>query len=441
MVALPKTRRTKVARYKHVDRVEVYLWGDLMGAVALDPRFGYYVFAYAPSFIAKGVQPSPLKMPLREEPYLFTDLPAETYKRLPALLSDALPDDFGSALINKYMAERGIATEQVTEIDRLAYMSNRAMGALVFKPSRGPARHKTTPIELSQLVSEARKAVTGILTDAEHSNAALRSIIDVGTSAGGARAKAVIAWNRQTHEVRSGQFEVPEGFEHWLLKFDGIGKDHELGASGGYGRIEYAYYLMAKKAGITITECRLLEENGRAHFMTRRFDREHVNTRHHMQTLCAMAHLDYKKKGTNAYSQLFMTINQLELAYEPREQAFRRMAFNVMSRNCDDHTKNISFLLKEGGEWALAPAYDITFAHNPKGEWTNQHLMSVNGKFSGFTESDLLAEADRFKIGTALNVIQEVRDAIHAWPSFGKNAGLSQTQIESIASQHLLLIQ
>ena len=440
MIAKPKTRRSNVTRYKHVNRVEVFLWGELMGAVALDPRYGYYAFAYAPKFIAKGIQPSPVVMPLREEPYLFTDLPVETYKRLPALLSDALPDDFGNALINKYMAERGIPADQITAIDRLAYMSSRAMGALVFKPSRGPARVKITAIELSKLVSEARKAVTGNMADDEHANAVLRSIIDVGTSAGGARAKAVIAWNRQTQEIRSGQFAVPDGFEHWLLKFDGIGKDQELGTSGGYGRIEQAYYMMAKKAGVEMMECRLLEENGRAHFMTRRFDRDDTHTRHHMQTLCAMAHLDYKKKGTNAYSQLFLTINQLGLPYAQREQAFRRMVFNVMSRNCDDHTKNISFLLKEGGEWTLAPAYDITFAHNPNGEWTNQHLMSVNGKFKGFIENDLLAEADRFKIGTGMQVIQEVRQAIDAWPIYAKDAGLPQAQIENIGSQHQLLL-
>lgn len=403
-----------------------------MGAVALDPTYGYYAFGYAPRFIEKGIEPSPLKMPLREEPYLFTDLPTDTYKRLPAVLSDALPDDFGNALINKYMADQGIAAAEVTEIDRLAYMSNRAMGALVFRPSRGPARHKPTPIELSQLVTEARKAVTGIVDGDEQANAALRSIIEVGTSAGGARAKAVIAWNRETDEIRSGQFEVPDGFEHWLLKFDGIGKDKELGASGGYGRIEYAYYLMAREAGIDMMECRLLEENGRAHFMTRRFDREGTDTRHHLQTLCAMAHLDYKKKGTNAYSQLFLTMNALGLPYEQREEAFRRMVFNVMGRNCDDHTKNLSFRLKKGGVWELSPAYDVTFAHNPKGEWTNQHLMSVNGKFKNFIEDDFLVEADRFKIGTGTKVIREVSEAIKAWPSFAAKAKVPQAQIASI---------
>ena len=432
-------RRAKAAPYKHVDRVEVHLWGQLMGAVAIDPAYGFYAFAYDPRFVAKGVEPSPLRMPLREEPYLFTDLPRETYKELPAMLSDALPDDFGNALINKYMADRGIPADRVSEIDRLAYMGNRAMGAMVFKPGRGPIRHKPTPIELGDLVSEARKAVAGTIEDDEQANAALRSIIDVGTSAGGARAKAVITWNRTTNEVRSGQFEAGDGFEHWLLKFDGIGKDLELGASGGYGRIELAYYLMARAAGIDMMECRLLEENGRAHFMTRRFEREEGSVRHHMQTLCAMDHLDYKKKGANAYSQLFLVMDKLGLPYEQKEEAFRRMAFNIMGRNCDDHTKNISFRLKANETWALAPAYDITFAHNPAGEWTNQHLMSVNGKFRNFTEDDLLAEADRFKIGTAPRVIRKVREAIRNWPEFARKAGVPAAETRNIGAQHLLL--
>ena len=352
--------------------------------------------------------------------------------------------DFGNALINRYMADRGIAAQEVTALDRLAYMNNRAMGALQFKPARGPAAHKPTAIELSSLVTEARKAVTGIIDNDDHANAALRSIIDVGTSAGGARAKAVIAWNRETDEIKAGQFAAPPGFEHWLLKFDDMGLDSELGASQDYGRIEYAYYLMAKAAGLDMMECRLLQENGRAHFMTKRFDRANVEGekggngsegRHHMQTLCAMSHLDYKKKGANAYSQLFAAIRELGLPYEDKEEAFRRMVFNVMGRNCDDHTKNFSFRLRKGRPWELAPAYDVTFAHNPRGEWTHQHLMSVNGKFKDFTQDDLLAEAERFAVGTAPRVIDEVRAAIQEWPSFAQRAGLSSRQTKAIADQ------
>jgi serine/threonine-protein kinase HipA len=434
MATSPKTRP-----YKHVRAVEVHLWGMHIGSVALDPSYGYYVFAYTPACAAKGVEPAPLHMPVANaEPYLFTDLPEATYKRLPAMLSDALPDDFGNALINRYMADQGIAAQDVTPLDRLAYMGTRAMGALTFKPSRGPTRYKPTVIELSTLVEQARQAVTSDVSDDAHANAALRSIIDVGTSAGGARAKAVIALHPETGEIRSGQLDAPEGFEHWLLKFDGMGVDQELGTSQNYGRIEYAYHLMARAAGIHMTPCRLLKENGRAHFMTQRFDREGQSGRHHMQTLCAMAHVDYKKKGTNAYAQLFHTLGQLALPYEDLEEAFRRMVFNVMARNCDDHTKNFAFLLRQGGtRWELAPAYDVTFAHNPKGEWTHQHLMSVNGKFKGFDVADLLAEADRFGVGTAKRVIEEVRAAVLRWPEFAQQADLPEAQMADI--QALLL--
>lgn len=356
---------------------------------------------------------------------------------MPAMLNDSLPDDFGNALIDRYMADKGISAREVSSLDRLAYMSNRAMGALQFRPARGPATQKATAVELGELVSQARKAVTGSVAHEDDATAALRNIIEVGTSAGGARAKAVIAWNRNTNEIRTGQLEAPPGFEHWLLKFDGMGNDRELGSSGHYGRIEYAYYLMAREAGLDMTECRLLEENGRAHFMTRRFDREQADVRHHVQTLCAMAHLDYKKKAANAYSQLFATIRELNLPYRDREEAFRRMVFNAMARNCDDHTKNFAFRLRRGQPWELAPAYDVTFAHNPKGEWTHQHLMSINGKFKDFSEQDLLAEAERFAIGTAPAVIDQVRAAILRWSVFAERAGLAKAQAQRIAAELL----
>ena len=327
----------KSAPYKHVDVIDVHLWGKRIGVVALDSAYGFYAFRYTPEFKATGIEPSPLKMPLAKVgTHLFTDLPVETYKRLPAMLSDTLPDDFGNALINRYMAEKGISASEISVLDRLAYMSNRAMGALQFKPTRGP-KHKPTSIVLSDLVQEARKAVDGSIGDEDHANAALRSIIEVGTSAGGARAKAVIAWNRETDQIKAGQLDAPPGFEYWLLKFDGMGPDSELGATADYGRIEYAYYLMARQAGLDMMECRLLHEGGRSHFMTRRFDRDDAGVRHHMQTLCAMSHLDFKKKGTNSYSQFFQTMVELELPYEQKEEAFRRMVFNVMARNCDDH--------------------------------------------------------------------------------------------------------
>lgn len=427
--------RKRPAAYKAVDRVEVWLWGRMIGAVALDPAYGYYAFRYTPEFRAAGVEPAPLHMPVGEDrTYLFTDLPEATYRRLPAMLSDALPDDFGNALIDRYMAERGVPHGAITSLDRLAYMSNRAMGALEFKPARGPMRRIATAIEMSELVSEARKAVSGALDTEDHASAALRSIIEVGTSAGGARAKAVIAWNRDTHEIRAGQLAAAPGFEHWLLKFDGMGRDLELGISQDYGRIEYAYALMARKAGIDMPECRLLHENGRAHFMTRRFDREQGDVRHHIQSMCALGHHDFRKKGTNAYAQLFTLVRALGLPYEDMEEAFRRMVFNVMGRNCDDHTKNFAFRLRRGRAWELAPAYDVTFAHNPRGEWTHQHLMSVNGRFKDFTVHDLLADAERFGIGSAPRVIDEVRAAIHDWPAFAREAGVAASQVQTIAA-------
>jgi serine/threonine-protein kinase HipA len=427
-------------RYTHVSSIEVFLWDERVGATVLDPRYGYYAFRYTPEFRQLGIQPAPLQMPIGpDRTYLFPDLPTATYLRLPALLSDALPDDFGNALINRWMADRGISADQITALDRLAYMSNRAMGALRFKPSRGPATRTPVAIQMSELVHEARKALAGTIDDDDHATATLRSLIEVGTSAGGARAKAVIAWNPATEEIRSGQLDAPPGFEHWLLKFDGVGVDNDLGGSKDYGRIEYAYHLMAKAAGIAMSDCRLLQEHGRAHFMTRRFDRDAGNLRHHVQTLCAMSHIDYKKIGTNSYAQLFDTANLLHLPYSDREEIFRRMSFNVMGRNCDDHSKNFSFLLRRGGPWELAPAYDLSFAHNPASPWTHQHLMSVNGKFKDFTRSDLLEVADRFGIGTGTRVIDQVREAIAGWPSYAESAGVSAALTRHIAALHVSL--
>lgn len=437
---MPKKNNTQ--RYEPVNQIHVYLWGKLVGAVALDPILGYYAFAYDKTFGRSGIEVAPLQMPLNdnEEVFVFTDLPQATYKRLPALLADSLPDDFGNALIDRYMAEKGISREQITPLDRLAYMGNRAMGALEFKPVRGPKKKHATAIEMRTLVMEARQAVTGILHGDDDASAALRNIIEVGTSAGGARAKAVIAWNPSTHEIHSDQVDTEAGFEHWLLKFDGMGADRELGESQHYGRIEYAYYLMARHAGITMTESRLLEENGRAHFMTKRFDRDANNVKYHLQSLCAMNHLDYKKKATNSYEQLLMTLGALRLPHESYVEVCRRMIFNVMGRNCDDHSKNFSFILKEGSDWALSPAYDITFAHNPNGEWTHQHLMSVNGKFKEITVQDIMAVADRFGVGEVRQLMKAVSEAIGLWPAFAKKAGVPQADIDRIQGLHRVLL-
>lgn len=414
--------------------IEVRIWGQRVGAVAPDPRLGCYVFAYEPAWRRTGIELAPLTMPLDDprQNFAFPELAEPSYKRLPGLLADALPDDFGNALIDAWMSAKGVEKRAITTLDRLAYMGKRGMGALEFKPARGGHRESVEPLEMKNLVEAARKFVHGDLSGDVHAQAALANIIRVGTSAGGARAKAVVAWNPQTEQIRSGQFDAAPGFEHWLLKFDGVGKDAELGGSANYGRIEYAYHLMAEAAGIHMSPCRLLEENGRAHFMTRRFDRDVIEgqtIKHHVQTLCAMSHLDYKQRGTHAYAQLFMAIAQLKLGDEAIGQVFRRMAFNVMTKNCDDHSKNFAFRLKQGGNWQLAPAYDVTHAYNPKGEWTYQHLMSVNGKFSGISRADLLVEADRFGVRRPLDVIADVNSALDNWSKFGREAGLDQKTI------------
>jgi len=426
--------------YKPVQAIEVRIWGRTVGAVALAPNLGYYAFEYDSRFVKSGIELAPLTMPLSEarEPFVFVDLPELSFKRLPALLADALPDDFGNALIDAWMSGKGIDKTRVTPLDRLAYMGKRGMGALEFKPARTPAIAGSTAIKLSRLVESARQSVHGELGSDQLAKAALAQIIQVGTSAGGARAKAAIAWNPITDEIRPGQFDVESGFEHWLLKFDGMGADKELGGTQDYGRIEYAYYLMACAAGIEMSPCRLLEENGRAHFMTKRFDRQ-GNSRHHLQSLCAMAHLDYKQKASHDYSQFLQTIIRLGLDYTSLEEAFRRMAFNVMAANCDDHTKNISFMLREGARWELAPAYDVTHAFNPAGEWTWQHLMAVNGKFTNISRADLLAVADRFGIGSAPKVLKLVNEAVSAWPDFAEQAGVTPNETKRIVAHHSLL--
>ena len=347
--------------YRPVDLIEVRAWGATIGGVSIDPGLGYYVFEYDPKWQARGIELAPLTMPVSQSLHVFPLLPEATYKRLPAMLADALPDDFGNALIDAWMAREGVTKSAITPLDRLAYL--------------------------------------------------------------GARAKAVIAWNPETLEIRSGQLPADPGFDYWLLKLDGVGKDSELGTGGFYGRIEYAYYLMAKAAGIEMFESRLLEENDRAHFMTRRFDRQNGG-KQHIQTLCAMQHLDFKQRATHDYNQYFQAIAALKLPAPALEEGFRRMVFNVLAANCDDHTKNLSFLMDESGQWQLAPAYDVTHAYNPKGEWTYQHLMSVNGKFQGITRADLAAVGDRFLIPGYRRIINTVGEAIGRWPEFADAAGL-----------------
>ena len=413
---------------------EVRLWGRTIGAVSLDEGREVAAFQYDADFARSGIELSPLVMPLSERVYQFPALPRNTFHGLPGLLADSLPDRFGNALIDAWLATRGRTPESFNAVERLCYTGTRGMGALEFAPALGPKTGKATKIEVDALVRLAGEVLThrgdlqGHFDDAGKEKA-LREILRVGTSAGGARAKAVVAWNRDTNEVRSGQVAAGEGFEYWLLKFDGVAgnKDKELEDPKGYGAIEYAYSLMAKSAGISMSECRLLEENGRRHFMTRRFDRLEHGEKLHMQSLCALAHFDFNQAGAYSYEQALLTIRRIGLPVAAVEEQFRRMVFNVVARNQDDHVKNIAFLMNKQGEWSLAPAFDVTYSYNPSGAWTGTHQMTLNGKRDDFTREDLelCAKAALMKRGRAAVILDEVIDAVRNWPSFAAEAGLS----------------
>ena len=410
---------------------EVRLWGRTIGAVSLDEGRDVAAFQYDPNFAASGIELSPLVMPLSDRVYEFPTLPRNTFHGLPGLLADSLPDKFGNALINAWLATQGRTPENFSALERLCYTGARGMGALEFVPALGPKSRHATKIEIDALVQLAsevlshRTALKATFAGAAREKA-LQEILQVGTSAGGARAKAVIAWNRDTQEVRTGQLAAGAGFEYWLLKFDGVAgnQDKELEDPKGYGSIEYAYYLMAKAAGITMSECRLLEENGRRHFMTRRFDRLAGGEKLHMQSLGALAHFDFNQAGAYAYEQALLTIRQLKLPMAAVEEQFRRMAFNLVARNQDDHVKNIAFLMNKQGQWSLAPAFDVTYSYNPTGAWTATHQMTLNGKRDNFTLQDFEAgaKAALMKRGRAAKILHEVCDGVKRWPEFAAEA-------------------
>lgn len=426
-----------MARFRHVEVVEVRIWDAAVGAAAYDPVAGAFVFEYDPAWARQGVELAPFMMPVGGAgSFVFPTLARETYMGLPGLLSDALPDRFGNQLIDAWMANKGYRPEQITALDRLAYMGKRGVGALEFLPRRGNLRASMAPIEMARLVELARRVVTGTLSSDDTSAQALNRIIAVGTSAGGARAKAVLGWNPATDELVSGQFDLPAGFEHWLLKFDGAGADPQLGPSQQYGRIEYAYSRMAGQAGVRMSPCRLLEENGRAHFMTRRFDRR-GNDKLHVQSLCALRHMDYNARQTHAYESLFLAALDLGLGDAAMTELFTRMAFNVAARNQDDHSKNFAFLMARGGAWELAPAYDVTFAFDPGNVWLANHLMSVNGKFEAIGKADLMQVAARFSIPGARPAVERVNDAVADWPRHAKDAGVGVEEIARIRTMHI----
>ena len=426
---------------------KVQLWGRTIGAVSLEEGREVAAFQYDADFARSGIELSPLGMPLGEQVYQFPALPRNTFHGLPGMLADALPDKFGNALIDAWLATQGRTPESFHAVERLCYTDTRGMGALEFAPTLGPKSGKAAKIQVDALVRLAGEVLThrGDLQGHFHSagkESALSDILRVGTSAGGARAKAVIAWNRKTNEVRSGQIAAGEGFDYWLLKFDGVAgnKDKELEDPKGYGAIEYAYHLMAKAAGITMSECRLLEENGRRHFMTRRFDRLTSGAKLHMQSLCALAHYDFQQAGAYSYEQALQTIRRLKLPMAAVEEQFRRMVFNIVSRNQDDHVKNIAFLMNQSGEWSLAPAFDVTYSYNPTGSWTSTHQMTLNGRRDGFTMEDFeaCAKSALMKRGRAAVIIAEVQAAVRRWPEFAAEARLDEERRDKIQKTHRL---
>ena len=430
---------------KKIDTAIVKLWGDTVGAVSwLDDR-GYGIFEYDKDFLKKGLDVSPVMMSLNDArtgdgKFSFSSLNKDTFLGLPGMLADVLPDKFGNSIIDTWLARSGRDSSSFSPVERLCYTGKRGMGALEFLPAVIEKYDESVSVEISELVKLAqevmndRKKLNVQLGDTEHENAdAILDILRVGTSAGGARPKAVIAINDKG-KVMSGQADVPKGYDYWLLKFDGV-TDLELGEPKGYGRIEYAYYLMAKDAGIDMTECRLLEENGRAHFMTKRFDR--VNGRkQHMQSLCGMAHYDFNMAGAYSYEQAFEVMRKLRLSKAEATEQYRRMLFNIIARNQDDHTKNISFLMSSNGKWKLSPAYDVTYSHNPAGTWTNQHQMSVVGKRDNFTKEELIDTGKSISISRPEEIINNVVASVDKWLEFAKKAGVKKNISLDIKKQH-----
>lgn len=429
------------------ENARVILWGSDIGAVTWlhDQNIG--VFQYTPEFAESRIEVAPLTMPLRAAPYQFPSLSEETFKGLPGLLADSLPDKFGNTLINAWLSQQGRDTGSFTPVERLCYTGNRGMGALEFKPLLNEAPSSARQVDIDALVTLAnrvlddRVALKGKFSE-EDDQQVIEDILRVGTSAGGARAKAVLAWNERTNEFRSGQAPASPGFSQWLVKFDGIhgNKDKELADPLGFGRIEYAYYLMARAAGIEMEECRLFEEGGRAHFMTKRFDRTPTGKKLHMQSFGAMMHYNFNSSGAYSYQQALQTIKKLGLSSHDIEQQIRRAIFNILARNQDDHVKNIAFLMNPKGQWTLSPAFDVTYSYNPTGEWTSQHQMSLNGKRNGFEIDDLIAFAalGGLKKVKAKNMIAEIAAAVAQWKQYASATDISKKDIDRIAKTHRL---
>ena len=409
---------------------EIRLWGTVVGAVTLSDGQRFASFEYNPSFVQTGIQIAPITMPLGQATYRFSNLSVESFHGLPGLLSDSLPDKFGNELINAWLARQGRLPESFNAVERLCYTGRRGMGALEYYPILSDASEKSEVVNVSKLVELAslvlanRNNLHAFIDECDKANISgeLSKIIKLGTSAGGARAKAVIAYNPRTGEVRSGQIDSKKGFEHWLIKFSGVkgNKDKEADDVLDFGLVEYAYYLMAKTCGINMSDCRLLDDGENRHFMTRRFDRTLDGGKLHMLSLAGLCHFDFSQAGTYSYEQVFSVMNKLGCNHPEKVDFFRRMIFNIVACNCDDHVKNISFLMDKHGVWHLAPAYDVCFAYNPEGKWTSAHQMTVNGKTSGFTKEDFVQcrKISGLKEGEVTALISEVCESVKKWRDF-----------------------
>ena len=427
------------------DTARVILWGKDIGAISWLNDQDIGVFQYSPEFVNSQIEVAPLTMPLRSAPYQFPSLSNETFKGLPGLLADSLPDKFGNALIDAWLSRQGRAVGSFTSVERLCYTGDRGMGALEFKPLINDIPSSTREVDINALVSLANRvlderiALKGKFSGADDQQVT-EDILRVGTSAGGARAKAVLAWNEKTGEFRSGQVPTAPGFTQWLLKFDGVhgNKDKELADPQGFGRIEYAYHLMAIAAKIEMEPCRLFEEGGRAHFMTMRFDRTTNGRKLHMQSFGALMHYDFNQAGAHSYEQVLQAIKELGLSAEAIDQQVRRAIFNVLARNQDDHVKNIAFLMNPKGQWTLSPAFDLTYSYNPTGDWTSQHQMSLNGKRDNFTSDDLIkfAAVGGLKKQRAQNIIAEVSASVAQWEQYAVEADIPKPAIDQIGKTH-----
>ncbi|MCM1318613.1 MAG: type II toxin-antitoxin system HipA family toxin [Bacteroides sp.] len=420
-----------------VDIAKVKLYGNDLGTFRWDERYAVAQFEYADSFVGCGIEPAPIMMPVREgRVYSFGDIGKETFRGLPGMLADSLPDTYGRALFDRWLALTG--RQSGNSIETLCFLGKRCMGALEFEPAIDLPYNSNTKIEIDALVNVASEALAekkdfgANLSDDK--KAAIAEIVRLGTSAGGQRAKAIIAYNKTTGEVLSGQVDAPAGFDYYLIKLDGVTAEAGFRETQNFGRLEYSFYRLVKECGIEMSECSLIEENGRAHFLTKRFDR--VNgEKVHMQTLCAVAHYDYRLLRAYSYEQALNVMRILRLPYSQAQEMFRRIVFNVLVRNQDDHTKNISFLMDKNGKWRLSPAYDMGFSYNPDGGWTSQHQMSINGKFDGITRSDLLEIAKRNNIKEAAEIIDQISTVAFGWGSIARECGVPDKMIDAIMPQ------